>query len=114
FAAGWTGVLNPSLVSSFRYGFTRAGNQTTGVLTSPYEWFRGYDTPYGTSTGITRIVPVHNISEDLSWVKGAHSFRFGGIVRLISNQSSSFGNSYSSSSSNPSWLTGSGNDLIGN
>jgi hypothetical protein len=114
FATGWTGVLSPSLVSSFRYGFTRAGNQTTGVLTSPYEWFRGYSTPYGTSTGITRIIPVHNFSEDLSWIHGAHSFRFGGIVRLISNQSSSFANSFSSSSSNPSWLTGSGNDLIGN
>ncbi|MBZ5621181.1 MAG: carboxypeptidase-like regulatory domain-containing protein [Acidobacteriia bacterium] len=113
YAAGWTGVLSPKLVSTFRYGYTRAGNQSTGVLTSNYEWFRGYDSPYGTSTGTTRIVPVHSFSEDLSWSHGAHDFRFGGIVRLVSNNSISYANSYSSASSNPSWLNGSGNDLTG-
>ncbi|HXB67116.1 MAG TPA: carboxypeptidase regulatory-like domain-containing protein [Candidatus Acidoferrales bacterium] len=113
FAAGWTGVLTNSIVNTFRYGFTRVGNQTTGVLTSPYEWFRGIDTPFGTSTGTTRIIPVHTIGNDLSWNHGAHDFRFGGIVRLVSNQSASLSNSYSNSSSNPSWLTGSGNDLTG-
>jgi hypothetical protein len=113
-AAGVTSVLRTSLVNTFRYGFTRVGNQTTGVLTSPYEWFRGIDTPFGTTTGTTRIVPVHTIGDDLSLSHRAHDFRFGGIVRLVSNQSSSLANSYSSSSSNPSWLTGSGNDLTGN
>lgn len=113
FAAGWTAVLSPNLVSNFRYGFTRYGNQQTGVLTSNYEWFRGYATPYGTSTGITRIIPTHTISEDMSWVHGAHDLQFGGTIRLISNQSQSYANSYSSASSNPSWLTGSGNDLTG-
>jgi hypothetical protein len=113
FASGWTGVLTPSLVNTFRYGFTRVGNQTTGVLTSNYEWFRGIDTPYGTSTGTTRIVPVHTIGDDLSWNHRAHDLRFGAIVRLVSNQSASLANSYSFSSSNPSWLTGSGNDLTG-
>jgi hypothetical protein len=114
FAAGWTGVLTNSIVNTFRYGFTRVGNQTTGVLTSPYEWFRGIDTPFGTSTGTTRIVPVHTLGNDLSWNRGAHDFRFGAIARLVSNQSASLANSYSNSSSNPSWLTGSGNDLTGN
>ena len=109
--AGWTGVLTPSLVSTFRYGLTRAGTQTTGVLTSNYEWFRGLSTPYGTSTGLSRIVPVHTISEDLSWNHGAHDVRFGAIVRLISNSSISYGHSFSSATSNPSWLKGSGADL---
>jgi hypothetical protein len=112
-AAGITSVLKPTLVNTFHYGFTRVGNETTGVLTSNYEWFRGLDTPYGTTTGTTRIIPVHTIGNDLSWVKGAHDLRFGGVVRLVSNRSSSLANSYSSSSSNPSWLTGSGNDLTG-
>ena len=110
-AAGWTDVITPNLVSTFHYGFTRGGNQTTGVLTSAYEWFRGLDTPYGTSTGLARIIPVHTISDDFSWNHGAHDFRFGGLALLVSNQSVSFANSYSSASSNPSWLNGSGNDL---
>lgn len=112
-ATGLTSVLTPNLVNSVHYGFTRAGNQTTGVLTSEYEWFRGYSTPYGTTTGLTHIIPVHTIGDDLSWNHGAHDFRFGTTVRLISNSSLSYANSFNSSSSNPSWLTGSGNDLTG-
>ncbi len=111
-AAGWTDVITPNLVSTLHYGFTRAGNQTTGVLTSNYEWFRSLSTPYGTSTGTARIIPVHLIGEDLSWNHGAHNIRFGGIFRYITNQSQSYANSYSSASSNPSWISGSGNDLL--
>ena len=58
-AAGWTDVITPNLVSTLRYGFTRAGNETSGVLDSNYEWFRGLSTPYGTNTGTARIIPVH-------------------------------------------------------
>jgi hypothetical protein len=111
-AAGWTDVITPNLVSTLRYGFTRAGNETSGVLDSNYEWFRGLSTPYGTATSLTRIIPVHLIGEDLSWNHGAHNFRFGGSFRSISNQSASTGNSFSSASSNPSWISGSGNDLL--
>ena len=111
-AAGWTDVLSPNLVSTLHYGFTRAGTQTTGVLTSNYEWFRNISTPYGTSTGTARIIPVHLIGEDMSWNHGAHNIRFGGNFRYVTNQSQSFSNSYSSASSNPSWISGSGNDLL--
>ena len=110
-AAGWTAVVKPTLVSTFRYGFTRAGAQNTGVLTSDYQWFRGFDTPYGTSTGLSRIVPVHTFNQDFSWNHGAHDVRFGAIVRLISNNSVSYSHSFSSATSNPSWLKGSGADL---
>jgi hypothetical protein len=111
-AAGWTDVLTTNLVSTLHYGFTRAGNQTTGVLASNYEWFRGLSTPFGTSTGTTRIIPVNHIGEDLSWNHGQHDIRFGGSFRGIHNQSQSFANSYSNASSNPSWIAGSGNDLV--
>ena len=112
-AAGWTDVISPSVVNTFHYGFTRAGNQTTGVLAGTYAYFRGFDTLFGTTTGLTHIIPVHTIADDVSWNRGSHNFRFGGVVRLISNQSVSFANSFSHTSSNPSWLTGSGNDLTG-
>ncbi len=114
FASGWTAILKPNLVSNLHYGYTRAGTQTTGVLTSNYEWFRGSPTlatPYGTSTGLARIVPDHTISEDMSWLHGAHDIRFGAVVRMISNSSVSYAHSFSSASSNPSWLKGSGTDL---
>ena len=111
-AAGWTSVISPNLVSTLHYGFTRAGNENSGVLGSNYEWFRGFSTPYGTATSLARIIPVHLIGEDLSWNHGAHNFRFGGSFRNISNQSASTANSFSYASSNPSWISGSGNDLL--
>jgi len=111
-AAGWTSVISPNLVSTLHYGFTRAGTENSGVLGSNYEWFRGLSTPYGTATSLSRIIPVHLIGEDISWNHGAHNIRFGGSFRNISNQSASTANSYSSASSNPSWISGSGNDLL--
>jgi hypothetical protein len=110
-AVGWTGVLTTNKVSTFRYGLTRAGGETSGVRQGAFEWLRGLSTPYGTSTATARIVPVHSFSEDFAWTHGAHDFRFGATVRLISNQSSSNAHSYNTASSNPSWLKGSGADL---
>ena len=110
-AAGYTAVLTPNMVATTRYGFTRAGGETTGILAANYEWFRGFSTPYGTSTGLARIVPVQTISQDLSWNKSAHSLHFGATVRLISNQSVSYSHSFSSASSNPSWIKGTGSDF---
>ena len=109
--AGYTAVLTPSMVATTRYGFTRAGGETTGILASNFEWFRGFDTPSGTSTGLARIIPVHTISQDLSWNKGPHSLHFGATVRLISNNSTSYRHSFSSASSNPSWIKGTGGDF---
>ena len=112
-AAGYTGVLSPNIVNTFTYGFTRAGNQQTGVLTAPYTYFRGFSTPYATTTGLTHIIPVNTYGDQVSWIKGAHDIRFGAMVRTISNNSQSFSNSYSHASSNPSYLSGSGSDLTG-
>ena len=110
-AIGWTGVLTTNKVSTFRYGLTRGGNETTGIIQGSWSWLRGLDTPYGTSTGTARIVPVHTFSEDFAWTHGAHDLRFGGVGRIISNQSLSNAHSFNSASSNPSWLRGSGSDL---
>jgi hypothetical protein len=111
-AAGWTSVISANLVSTLRYGFTRAGTETAGVLSSNYEWFRNISTPYGITTGNSRIIPVHLIGDDFSWNHGAHNIRFGGSFRYVSNRSVSYANSFSNASSNPSWINGSGNDLL--
>jgi len=111
FAVGYTAVATPNLVFSTRYGFTRAGGETTGVLTSNYEWFRGFSTPDATTTGLARTVPVHTITQDASWNHSGHDFRLGATARLISNNSVSYQHSYSSATSNPNWIKGNGTDL---
>src|SRR5262249_50812670 len=58
-----------------------------------------------------RIVPVHTVSEDFAWTKSAHDVRFGGIARFVRNRSLNFANSYSSATTNVSWLQGTGSDI---
>ena len=111
YAAGWTSLLGTRLVSTFRYGYTRSGHESTGIQSSPYVSFRGLSTLNATTTGLTRIIPVHQLSEDLSWNKGRHDLRFGGIVRLISNSSTNFSTAYPNGSVTYSYLAGTGASL---
>jgi hypothetical protein len=111
-AAGVTSVLKSNLVSTFRYGLTRQGGETTGILSSNYVTFRNIDPIIGTNTALARIVPVHSFTEDLAWSHGAHDLKFGGTARLISNQSVNFAKAFSSATTNASVIKGSGNDLV--
>jgi hypothetical protein len=110
-AVGWTSVISLTVVSTAHYGLTRAGGETTGILSSPYTSFRGFDTLYGTSTGTARIIPVHTIDDEIAWSKGAHDFKFGGTLRLISNRSVTYSHSYNTAVTNASGLSGSGADI---
>jgi hypothetical protein len=112
FALGYTAVLSPRLTSNFHYGYTRQGVQTTGVLNSSFTDFRSIDDLYGISTGLTRIIPVNDIGEDMAWIKGAHSITFGAKALLVNNNSVSFGNSYSGAQSNGSVLIDGGTSLL--
>lgn len=111
-AAGLTSVLKSNLVNTVRYGLTRQGGETTGILGSDFVTFRGIDAISGTSTGLARAIPVHSISDDLAWTHGSHDFRFGGIGRFISNQSVNYATAYSNALANASMLSGGGNNLV--
>lgn len=110
-AAGWTAVLRPNLVSTSRYGFTRQGVENTGILNSPWVSFRNVDTRFATTRGISRILPVHNVTQDFAWTHGAHDVRFGGVLRWTHNRSANFANSFHNATTNLSWLRGTGRDL---
>jgi Carboxypeptidase regulatory-like domain len=110
-AAGYTTTIKPNLISTLRYGFTRYGTETTGVLNGNYAYFRNISTIYPTSTDSVRLIPVHNFSEDIAWAHGSHDLHFGGVVRLISNESSTLGGTYSDAYGNASWMLNTGKEL---
>ena len=112
YAIGYTALLHPNLTSSFRYGYTRQGQEYTGILNAPFVAFRDIDTRYATSTGLTRITPVHQISDDLGWARGAHNLTFGGVVRLINNSRLDYGHSYSNILINSSVLITGGSEFL--
>ena len=111
-AIGYNTVLRPNLISTARYGFTRQGVQDTGALDMSYiQIHRDLDPPFATTRGISRILPVHQFSEDLTWIKGSHNLKFGGVTRTIRNNRLDYQNSYFYGVTNSAWLQNTGLEL---
>lgn len=111
YALGLTSTWAPNFVSTTRYGFTRQGSESTGIQVAPASTFRNLSGRYGTTAGVTRIIPVHHLAQDFAWTRGRHDVRVGGVMRFVQNRSLNFGNSFHSASSNLSWLRDTGADL---
>jgi len=111
FATGLTSVFSPTLISNFRYGLTRQGNESTGIANFAAVSLRGLSDSVGLTRGFVSIIPVHTISEDMNWIKGSHNIQFGGVARLSQNRRDNFATSFSAATANASWLVDSGAEL---
>ncbi len=113
-ATGITTVLTPSLINTFRYGFTREGVQTTGVLANSYAdpSYGSISTLYGTSTASVNLIPVNNIHDNMVWTKGAHTISFGVDFLLVTNNYSTNQNSFSTANGDGLYLAGDGDSLL--
>ena len=111
-AAGHTWTLSESLVNNFRYGYTREAFSQQGDSGENAISFRFIFSPRTFSRTLTRITPVQNFTDDVSWVKGNHSFGFGGNVRLVRNQRDSFDNAFDNAITNPSFFQGGGASIV--
>src|SRR6266545_2417346 len=107
-AAGHTWTLRSNMVNNFRYGFTREAFSQQGDSGENAISFRFVYSPATFSRTLTRVTPVQNFTDDLTWVKGDHSFGFGANIRLISNRRDSFSNAFDSAITNPSFYAGGG------
>ena len=91
---------------------TRASTSTrSGCATGTSTRFRFIDDlAFDEATAITngRDIKTHNFVNDLSMVKGRHTFKFGGNMRFIRNDSYTFANSYTTGTANGSWVSGVG------
>jgi hypothetical protein len=107
-AAGDTWNISPRLVNNLHYGFTRQGYATRGIGQGPYVNF--YD--IGSLDAETRTtlvaLPVHNLVDDLSWIRNRHTFQFGINYRLVHNRNQSDALSYSSGLTNSQALANAG------
>jgi hypothetical protein len=110
-ALGWNASLRPNLFSTTRYGLTRQQLITEGIGNYALVTWRLLDNPIGLTRSFLRTSPTHHLSQDFSWLKGAHNFQFGGSYRNYTNDRLSYDNSYFGVTSNSSWLTGSGQIL---
>ena len=112
FAVGHTWTISNNLVNRGTYGLTRASFTDGGDSNENQVIFRFIFSPLLFSRTLSRTTPVHNFVDDVSWIKGNHTFGFGGNVRLIQNNRTSFGGSFDSAIINPSYYDFSGDVVI--
>jgi carboxypeptidase family protein len=111
-AVGHVWTLSPSVVNRFNYGLTRASFTQAGDSTENRVNFRFIFSPSGFRRSLERTTPVHNFVDDISWVRGNHTWGIGGNVRLITNNRISTGASFDDAVINPSFYNASGAVLL--
>jgi len=104
-AVGHTWTISNRFVNNFRYGLTREGFTTDGDAAKNEIFFRFVFFPVLDSRTLKRVTPVHNFTDDFSWVKDNHTIQFGGNFRIISNKRTSFASAFDTAYSNPSGYT---------
>jgi hypothetical protein len=110
-AAGHTWTIGNHLVNNFRYGYTRQAFSEGGDSTGNDISFRFVFQPNGEAHTLTRVTPVHNFTDDVSWIRGNHNFQFGGNIRTVSNTRVSFANAFDNAVTNPSFYA-SGGEIV--
>jgi hypothetical protein len=105
-AAGDIWYMSNSMVNNIRYGFIRQGYSNRGSTTSDFVTFGGIDTLASTQdTSAIVSIPVHNVVDDLTWTKGAHTFQFGGNYRFITDNRQVDATLYKQANVTPYFLT---------
>jgi hypothetical protein len=113
FVAGHTWAISQRFVNNFRWGLTREAFSQQGDSGENAVRFRFVFSPVldPSVRTVNRVTPVHNITDDFSWLKGNHTMQFGGNVRLISNRRTSFANAFDNAITNPSGYFAGGNNM---
>jgi hypothetical protein len=107
-AAGHTWTIGNNWVNNLRYGFTRQAFTQGGDSTANDSDFRFVFQPNGQIHTVSRVTPVHNITDDVSWIHGKHNIQFGTNIRVINNRRNSFTSAFDYAEMNPSFYSGTG------
>ncbi len=94
FVVNYTGQLRPTLINTLRYGLTRLGIAQSGGGGESFA-VRSFDSARDYAyRELARQIPIHDIKDDLTWLRGAHMFQTGGTVRFVRSHRTSYALSY--------------------
>jgi hypothetical protein len=91
-AVGHAWAISPALVNTFRYGLTRMADSILGDSDQDGIWITG--APQRNTRSQSRTTPLHQFTNDISWIVGSHTFQFGANIRLIDTKTVSSAASY--------------------
>jgi Carboxypeptidase regulatory-like domain len=107
--ANYNWAIRDNLVNNARYGYIRESIGDIGNSDQNWIYFRSLNDVTG---AITRSYsfqrPINTFADDLSWIKGKHTWQFGAQLTYIRTPSLSTLTSYSDGSANASWVDTSG------
>jgi len=107
--ANYSGVISPSVVNNFRYGFVRESVGIIGNSNQDWIFFRGLNDQTGAVTRTHSFQrPTHTIADDVSWIHGKHTWQFGVQTSFARTPGISYLSSFSDGSANASWTNTSG------
>ena len=107
FAIGWDSVLSSSMVNTFRYGVTQIA-RTSSASPRTCRWTSATSTRSSRRPPLVTRHPDAHYRRRLSWVKGAHTLKFGGSLRFTRVGSSNNSVSFHIPQANGSWVDGVG------
>jgi hypothetical protein len=90
-ASGYQAQFGSRVVNSARYGYTRqdvtsSGARGADLTTIVYgQYFVGGDFFTGSARAQGRVVPVHDVKDDLTIASGRHTLQVGGLARVTRN-----------------------------
>ena len=102
-AASHTWTIHNNLINNFRYGYTRETFTQAGDTAGNYISLRFVYYPVNAVYDSARTTPVHTFVDDLSWVKGSHTFTFGVNLTAFTNTSNRYGSAFDNAQTNPSF-----------
>lgn len=95
FVVGDTWNVSSNLSYNLHYGFTRQGYASRGIGQGSYANFYNISPLYAETRTTLVDIPVHNIVDDVTWTRRAHTVQFGANYRLILDRRRSDASSYS-------------------
>jgi hypothetical protein len=105
FAAGYTWLASSTVVNDFRYGLTRQGVSNSGANTQPVIYFDEVAQPTSIDYSTSFIIPVQNLTDNVTWAKHDHNMAFGTNIRFIDDKRVSNAQSFPDGQMNQGWLT---------
>ncbi len=102
FSATHTWLIGSNITNRFSYGLTRLAFSNQGDSSDPTITFRYIYQPRFFARTFSRTNPTTNITDDLTWINGNHTWQFGTNIRMIKNTRTNFARSFDNGITNPS------------
>ena len=112
YAVGHDAVLSRNLINTFRYGLSKIDEATLGLRKADAVVFRFISDFNALTSTNGREVSTHNLVDDVSWLKGNHTVKFGTNIRFTRAPKYSNANSFNTGNLNPSWVAGTGRNYM--